>query len=240
MNKLLLLATVLVAACTSQSTATFSTATDDQLGTVLLAATSHTPDQRVNELTGRAGQNDPTGCPRIVTTGGTTTVTGGCHTEDLSVSGSIVMTNVPGSATYDANAPTAISADRFVADSSITLPLGLDGTYAVNPADGTRDLDVTTMFKDTVTTRLHLACEAGDMCTAGDGSSVELRGFGAAEVEGRWHIGGSISGTITLHGSDDIVFDLAATAGESGTTCFAYHLSDGGDGSLCSRQFGDL
>lgn len=169
--------------------------------------------------------NAPDACPRITTSGTTTTVEGGCYRDNDKLVGSLVIDNFPSTRLYDPTRATHVTATSY----GVELVTSLDGTYDEDPTRKTRDIALTTTHD---IAELHLECDAppdrpARMCTAAPGSSYHSRQIAAA-VEGTWSNQRPFTGTITLRAADAITFNLSGTVDD----CIPYEVSDGPAGCV--------
>ncbi len=182
-------------------------------------------------------QDAPEDCPRLVTSGATTTVTGGCDTDGGGrIEGRIVIENVPPffaeDPDIDPDAPSSVSYDNFhVVDGDDDI--FIDGVVELDPVTQAAAIDLTVRAEGIeATSQLTLSCDATDLCSAAEGGEVEIVGIGRAAIEGSWRLDEPAEGTLTLRGADTVVFDVGASA----DNCVPYTLADGTTGEVCDTD----
>ena len=205
--------------------ANFQKATMQQLGAVLDAATGrHAWMSAFDMSLALADYQHPPSCPAIQNTGSTWTLTGGCtDLDDATWSGKATISNAPGfngqaAPSYDSSRPTTIAFDMWSVaggGSGTTLDgtvdytdLGLVSAGDSYPAFRSlvSALTVTTAHL-TTTEQVHLALDPTGWSLT-QPSWLELDGLGGATLSGAWSDGRTPSGTLTVHGADDLVFDF--------------------------------
>lgn len=221
---------VATAACASDDTpaldATFADASDALLLRAQTAGVASDGVIAAFSTSGYAGVDSPAGCPRVITDGDTTTVTGGCTTEGgATISGRAILTNVP---SFDEEAPSE-GPSTFEFEGFRTSDIfAFDGT--VTFADDTVVIDlIATIDGIEATSSLRLTSAGKGNVTADDGSWIEVTGLGAAAVSGVWGFGDPPTGTMTLDGADRITFDFDAATSE----CIPYSIDGTPAGSVC-------
>jgi hypothetical protein len=183
-------------------------------------------------------------CPSIVTSGQDTTVSGGCTDGDgAHYEGTIVTHNGQGfiipNPAYDKTEPTTVTYNAFEikADTDHVI---LDGVVSMDPVAREVDGDMTLTAQEIESQeRITLTCNAANLCTAVD-SEIALSDLGGATVEGSWSLGETPTGTITLHGADDLVFQQGsidadgcvpyAVGSKTGKVCMDSEEGDGPQG----------
>ncbi len=179
-------------------------------------------------------RDEPAGCPVIASEGAVTTVTAGCTDVDgARIEGSLLLDNVPpilsGDPDVDPDGLRHLVADDF----SLVGPEGrmtIDGTAEVEPVHRIAATALRFEVHDLLATSdVEWICDDTELCTASAASTIELDGVGRATVEGARRIGEPRAGTVTLHGADDVTFDIAASTAD----CVPYHRSNGTSGQAC-------
>ena len=205
--------------------ANFQMASTSQLGAVLDAATGRNAWQSAFGLSlALAAYRNPPSCPAVQGSGTSWTITGGCtDRDDTTWSGKATISNAPGfngqaAAGYDPSRPTTIAFDMWTVaggGSGTTL----DGTVAYADLRLVSEADSYPAFSSlesalTVTTahittseQVHLALDPTGWSLTSP-SWLELDGLGSATLSGAWSDGSTPSGTLTVHGADDLVFDF--------------------------------
>jgi hypothetical protein len=176
-----------------------------------------------------AGVDDPTGCPRIVTEGNVTTVTGGCDADGTTFAGTAVLTNVQnafgGTSAYDPTQPSTYVFDGYrMADASEDW--AFDGMVWLSSDALEIDL-VATMFSS-----LRMTIGADGAYTAAEGSFIDVDTLGTGEVTGAWSFADPPTGSFTLQGADRITFDFDDAVAD----CVPYTIDDAPAGELCSPE----
>lgn len=225
-----------LAGCTEPEGARFAEASDAQLERVYRAAAAHDLVSVLILGAVLSGGHQPTGCPRIVTEGQDTTVTGGCTlTNGARLDGSIELHNMFGyeddPPSYDPSQPSTMElAFR------ISFPQGgehaLDGRLELFEEGGRFSSDLTI---DTAgiasTSRIAATCQDPGPCTLSPGSEIEISGLGRAAVEGSWSFIDPPAGELTVRGADVLVFDISSLDGN----CVPYTVGDE-RGTVCTRD----
>ncbi len=228
-----------LAGCTAPEGTRFADASPAQLDRTYRAASGH--DLVSVLLLGSvfSGEHQPTGCPRIVTEGQDTTVTGGCTLENgTRLEGEIALHNLPAwDADFPAHDPSQPASIEL--DFRIAFPEGggsmLDGRidFAEEPEpriSGDLTIDAAGI---TSTSRLTVACEVEGPCTMAAGSEIEISDLGRASVEGTWHFEDPPTGQLTVRGADVLVFDVG---GRESSRCVPYTVGDK-RGTVCAPDF---
>lgn len=216
------------------SRAVFADATDLELMRALQSAAAGDALNAVTIGSLFSQRDEPAGCPIIASEGAVTTVTAGCTDVDgARIEGTLLLDNVPPILSQDPDIdPDGLR--RLVADDfSLVGPEGrmtLDGTAEIEPAHRTAAIGLRFEVHDLVATSdVEWICDDTELCTASAGSAIDLDGVGRATVEGTRRIGEPKAGTVTLHGVDDVTFDIAASTAD----CVPYHRSNGTSGQAC-------
>jgi len=239
----LLLSTSLLTACGTDAepdpdqdlNAEFSSA--DELHRARAISTALGFDYGMAYFVGAAysGLDEPDGCPRIVTDGSVTTVTGGCDGDSGRFDGRIVLDNVPqlfgGEDANDPTKPQVLTFEAFETEDE-------DGAWTIDGeirlADLTQVSAQLALGIDglNASSDLRMTCEAQD-CTAGAGSWVDVEGVGTASVSGTWNLDSDDpSGKVTLTGAEVLVVDLDAAA----DGCIPYSIDGAAAGELCDDE----
>ena len=174
-----------------------------------------------------SGRAQP-GCPRIETTGDTSTATGPCVVDETNAiwDGSLIATNVRGlsSATpYDPTRPSHLRiAHAYTTDGST---LSIDGAVDWDPGAGIIDV-VLTVDEHDVRSRaeLHLACDPSVSCLVHD-STVDVEGLGHFELADLWQLDLAPGSTMVLTGTNSIYFERREGAVD-------YRMEDGRVGAV--------
>ncbi len=179
-----------------------------------------------------AGGDDPTGCPRIVTVGNVTTISGPCSGSDNSYEGVATLTNVPNpfgdGDDHDPSQPSTFAFEGFRA-SEPGDTVAFDGEVVSTANRLTVDL-VATVFEREATSALDLSYTDEGTYTANAGSWIDVAELGSAEVTGTWTFGGETpAGSFTLRGVDTITFDFDDIVGD----CVPYLIDGAAAGELC-------
>lgn len=245
-----LLLSLSLAACggPASNDAKFSVATDAQISRSFQAASGGDASSALLIGLFLAGGNDQTACPRSSTTGNETILLGGCTdpSSNQTWEGKVVITNAQGIFTqnpaYDPSQPTTVAYVGLdvtgTDDNGQPMELKIDGTVdATNSVDGsmgTLDTDdlVLTYQGVEIANVLHLSANAKGVISPADESSISITGLGDATIEGQWTLNDPLGGVLTLHGEDDLVFDLDHANAD--TQCVPY--SGAKTGQACPQQ----
>jgi hypothetical protein len=226
-----LLSVAALAGCPSSNDhdARFADATDQQLQRSLSSASG--TDLVMGLFIGSilsGGNSEPGVCPSIVTSGDTTTVTGGCTTEDGDVwDGTIVVVANEAELSVDYDLHIAVA----VGDDEVDLRGSIVADNEAQTIVGDFTIDAEGIYS---TSRVSLGCETDGPCTASPDSEIEIENLGGAGVSGSWSLGDVPSGSVTLEGADKIVFDMST---RDANGCVSFTLGDE-TGTVCDPNSG--
>jgi len=226
-----LLSTATLAGCSGiDHDARFADASLAQLGRAYTAASGADLNSAVQRSLAFVGASGPMACPKVVTEGQETTITGGCTTEGGErMEGSIEIHNAPQTPAYDPSQPSSFELDFRIVQQSAAIRLDGHVELAETALSGDLRLDAGGIVS---TSRLELACKADGPCTASPGSEIEIADLGGASVEGTWYTDDPPSGSVTVRGADVLVIDVGARDADG---CVPYTIGDQ-RGSICAAD----
>jgi hypothetical protein len=221
-------------ACPTMEDARFSKASARQLQRTFAASSGKDAQTLAGLGVLISGRNEPTKCPRIVTSGATTTASGPCMTTDGTWEGTLTTENVQGATpnpAYDPTKPSTVRLEGLAIVNSSGQRGSLDGAVTFDKNAHTLDSELTITDPDGVgtTASLHLTCDQNNLCTAGS-STVDVHDLGLAHIEGAWHVDAPFAGSITLRGSETLVFDIAGT---TTARCVPFSIDSSPKGQVC-------
>jgi hypothetical protein len=203
----------------ASSDASFASASQVQKERMIIAASGVEGTLAYFAATAAMSTGPDTTCPRVERTGSDVTVTGGC-TDDSGtrLTGSFTGKNVPSlfGGGNDPTRPVELAFDgwstRLTDDSSAANDdWAFDGTLTMHP-DRRMVADLAVTLGGMQTRTRATWRPSGELTTADAGSTVELTGFGSAELAGSWRVSNDApAGAIELHAADVLRVDLAAT-----------------------------
>jgi hypothetical protein len=163
-------------------------------------------------------------CPRVVDSGTTRTVRGGCTADDgTRWSGSLVVSNLVGS--RDPAKPTTFAFSDFG-----QAALMVDGSLSVTSTKLTSQVKVS---GDLPTMNVDVTWEpSGEATRVGADSSIELVGNGSAAVSGQWDTSVP-TGALELRGKELLRIDFGRSDGNG---CAPATLDGAAVGSYCPGE----
>jgi hypothetical protein len=213
------------AACGSDDSSTFESATDQQLQRTMMAAMSL--DTVLVGFTAAGYASAPEGgCPNVHIEGDRRTVTGGCTTgEGQEVEGSMTLENVPSlfGGGNDPSKPQLMEASDFrLTDEN--GPLGIDGKISATASTSNIDIHVDVLDID-VGTVAKYSCVEG-VCTY-EAATLDIEGIGQATLEGSFSFQNNTI-SLDLEGRDHLQL-------RSDGECLTY-VAGSRSGKFCNMQ----